>query len=191
MQSKKEKKKLVDFRKRKLLFVDLETTGIDPDVHEIVEVGCLVVDGETLEICSKYYAKVKPLHPENGSTEAIKISGYKSSEWKDAIPLKNVLEEIVKLAPNAMLAGWKVDFDWWFLEHALKKNNIKFEFDYHLVDVMALAYVYFRRRKNPKHLGLRTAARHFKVHVPEKHGAMSDIEGTYNVFRKLLSRLEK
>ena len=36
-----------DFRDRPLLFIDLEMSGLDPTKHEIVEVGALLVDGET------------------------------------------------------------------------------------------------------------------------------------------------
>jgi len=30
-------------KKHPLAFIDLETTGLNPDTHEIIEIGCLVV----------------------------------------------------------------------------------------------------------------------------------------------------
>jgi DNA polymerase-3 subunit epsilon len=128
------KKKDINFRKRDLLFVDLETTGLDFDRHEIIEVGCLVVDGQTLEIIKEYHAKVKPEHIETASKEALKVASYTKKGWVGERPLKKVLKEFVALAPGAMIAGWKVDFDWHFIEKNLKKFGIKHNFDYHLLD---------------------------------------------------------
>ncbi len=42
--------KKTDFRKKPLIFIDLETTGMDLCQHEIIEIACLVVNPETLEI---------------------------------------------------------------------------------------------------------------------------------------------
>lgn len=185
------KKKRINFRKRNILFVDLETTGLDPEVHEIVEIGCVLVDGKSLDIISEYSVKVKPLHPEIASPEAIKVSGYSAELWKKSKNLEFALKELAKFAPGAMIAGWKVDFDWWFLRHAFKKHRIKNDFDYHLIDVIALAYAYFRKRKRPAELGLRKVASYFDIKMADQHDALGDIQGTYKVFRKLMDYYEK
>lgn len=187
----KMKKAKVNYRNRNLLFVDLETTGLDPEFNEIVEVGCILVDGKTLEIISEYSAKIKPKHIGRASEEAIKVSGYSPKLWKNAKDIKEVLKKVAEMAPGAMIAGWKVDFDWWFLEHAFKVAHIAHDFDYHLVDVISLAYVYFRKKKRPIGLGLRKVASYFKIKMEEQHDALGDIKGTYLVFRKLMNFYEK
>jgi DNA polymerase III alpha subunit (gram-positive type) len=182
----KKKKEKINFRDRKLLFVDLETTGLDVDVHEIVEVGCLVVNGRTLKVEKEYHAKVKPQHIETADKEALEINQYSEKAWKDAKPLKEVLREVIELAPKGMIAGWKVDFDWQFLEKGFKKYGMKHNFDYHLLDVVPIAYRYFLSKKKPMKLGLRDISRSLGIEIPDKHDAMTDIKATYKVFRKLV-----
>ena len=176
----------MDFRDRKLLFIDLETTGLDFNRHEIIEVGCLLVDGKSLKVIDEYHARVKPEHIETADKEGLKVSGYSKRKWKDALPLKEVLKEVVKFAPKAMVAGWKVDFDWWFLDTNLKKLGVKHQFDYHLVDVISIAYIHLRSQKRPKKLNLRSVARSLGIRVDEQHSAMTDIRATYEVFKKLM-----
>ena len=188
---KKEKK--INFRDRMILFVDLETTGLDMDKHEIIEIGCLLVDGKSLEILDKYHARINPEHLETGDPEGLKISGYSAGEWRDAKPLKETLKDISKLAPNAMVAGWKVDFDWWFLDKYFKKFGIKYSFDYHLIDVISIAYEHFRERNQPEELSLGDVCKLLKVPIHkghsegEGHNAMDDIVATYRVFKKLVA----
>lgn len=176
----------INFRDRDLLFVDLETTGLDLDKHEIVEIGCLIVDGKNLRVKKKYHSKVKPKHPETASKDGLEVGGYNKNDWKDAKTLKVVLKEVADLSSNAMPTGWKVDFDWSFLEKAFKEEKIKHSFDYHLIDVLTLAYKHFRNKKEPEGLGLRKVAPHFEVEIPEQHGAMVDIQATYEVFKILM-----
>jgi len=176
----------IDFRDRKLLFMDLETTGLDFNRHEIIEIGCLLVDGRSLKVIDEYSARVKPEHIQTASKKGLKVAGYSKKKWKDALPLKEVLKEVVKFAPEAMVAGWKVDFDWWFLDVNLKKLGVKHGFDYHLIDVISIAYIYLRSQKKPKKLNLRSVARSLGISVDEQHSAMTDIRATYEVFKKLI-----
>ncbi len=176
----------INFRDRDLLFVDLETTGLDLDKHEIIEIGCLVVGGQNLKIKKKYHVRVKPKHLETASKEGLEVSGYNKKDWVNAKTLVSSLKEVADLSPGAMPAGWKIDFDWTFLEKAFKEEKIKHSFDYHLIDVLSLAYRYFRKKKEPEGLGLRKVAAVMKIDIPEKHGAMVDIQATYKVFKILM-----
>lgn len=191
----KPKNKKINFRDRKILFVDLETTGLIIKKHEIVEVGCLVVDGRSLKLIGKYYARVNPEHIETADPEGLKISGFSKERWKKAKPLGNVLKDIIGLAPGAMVAGWKVDFDWWMLEKNFQKFGLKHKFDYHLIDVISLAYAYFRKKEEPEDLSLSFVCKLLGVPIHEKHhegvghNAMDDIMATYRVFKKLIELL--
>ncbi len=185
-------KKEINFRDRKLVFIDLETTGLDIFKHEIVEIGILVVDGRTLKITNRYHARIKPKHLKTADPESLKISGYSEKKWEKARDIKEVLEEVVTLASDAMVAGWKVDFDWYMLDKYLKKYNIKHTFDYHLIDVISMAYKYFYRKEKPKELSLGNVCKILGIPIHEKHSeglghnAMDDIIATYEVFKRLM-----
>lgn len=182
----------INFRDRKILFVDLETTGLDIYKHEIVEIGILVVDGRTLKVTNKYHARIKPKHLNTADPVGLKISGYSEKKWKDARELKQVLKEIAILAPDAMVAGWKVDFDWYMLDKYFKKYKINHSFDYHMIDVISMAYAHFYQKEKPKELSLKDVCKILRVPIHEKHregvghNAMDDIIATYGIFKRLM-----
>lgn len=175
-----------DFRDRPLLFIDLEMTGLDPTVHEIIEVGALVVDGRTLEVKQEYEAKVKPEHIETADPEALKINGYKAENWTGAKQISEVLGDLNNLAPGALVVGWNMSVDWSFLESAHKKTGVKRTFDYHTIDILPLAWEYALKHSEIKEIKLSEFCKHFKIERGEKHQAMADIKATYQVFRKLV-----
>lgn len=180
------KEKKINFRDRKLVFIDIETTGLNPDIHEITEIGCLVVNGRTFEVERKYEEKVKPTRIETASRDALKSYGYTEEGWKGAKPLKEVLQKIAEIATDGLVAGWNVSFDWWFLDKGFRKHKIEPQFDYHRIDVMSIAYSRLYRKRKVTQLGLRKVAPYFGIKLPERHGAMVDIRATYEVFKKLM-----
>ena len=89
----KKGKKPKDFRDRKLIFIDLEMTGSDPAIHEIIEVGWLVVDGRSYKILSEYEAKVRPEHLYTADKEGLRVAGYSENKWKKPKDLKFILNK--------------------------------------------------------------------------------------------------
>ena len=179
-------KKEINFRDRKLVFIDLETTGLNPDVHEITEVGCLVVNGKTFEIELEYEEKVKPLNLRNATPAALRSYGFSEEKWKKAKSLKEVLIKLARISPGGLITGWNVSFDWWFLEKGFIKHGIEADFDYHRVDVMSIAYAKLYSTRKVTRLGLRKIAPYFRIELSKTHGAMVDIRATYEIFKRLM-----
>lgn len=181
------KKEEKDFRNRHLVFIDLETTGLDKDKHEIIEVACLVVDGQSLEVVEEYVAKVKPKHIETANSEALKINGYDPNKWRGAKNIEEVMEKIRAISEGGMIAGWNVSFDWAFIEENFEKLKIESSFNYHKVDVQSIAYACLYRKKKAKSLRLDAVAPFFGIEKGKIHGAEEDIKITYELFKKFMN----
>jgi DNA polymerase-3 subunit epsilon len=179
--------KSMNFRDRNLVFIDLEMTGLDPAVHEILEIGCLVVDSQ-LNIIKTYNQKVKPEHIQTADPKAIELTGYTDEKWHDAITLETALNEINVLATDAMFAGWNVLSDWLFLEKAFLKYNINPLFDYHLIDAMSIAYTKFLHLEKPDGINLRKIAEYYEIPMGEFHGAFEDAKATFEIYKKLIGK---
>lgn len=175
-----------DFRDRPLVFIDLEMTGLDPTIHEIIEIGALVVNPKTFEIEREYEAKIIPGHIETADPVALRINGYKPENWKTAIPLKTAMEDLNALAPGAMIVGWNMALDWIFLTLACKQTDVKRTYDYHAIDILPIAWA--NAPAQVKDVKLSEFCDHFKIKRDAKHEAMADIKATYDLFRKLMSQ---
>lgn len=183
--------KEIDFRQRPLVFVDIETTGLDFLEHEIIEIACLVTDSQTLEIKKEYCTKVKPEHSETADPDALRYNNYSEERWSQAKPLKEVLEEIGQLAPGGMFVGHNVSFDRLFIEKAVREKRTPLNFDYHWLDVASMTYLELFPGKKPKKLKLTHVCEVLGISYAEAHTALGDAKLTLEVFRYLKRKKTK
>jgi oligoribonuclease (3'-5' exoribonuclease) len=100
-------------------FMDCEFGGLDPELHDITEVACVVTDYRLAELGSAEW-KVRA-RPDRVSPEGAAISGWTAEAWADAPPLRQVLGELAALLPRgvtAVPAGQNVRMDVVFVERA-------------------------------------------------------------------------
>jgi DNA polymerase-3 subunit epsilon len=176
----------VALRDRPFVFFDLETTGLDADKHEILEIGALLVDPEALDVLDSFNCCVKPEHIETADPQALKINGYSEEAWLDALPLKEGLERFARWGEHGLLVGYNVCFDWSFLRCGFNSTGVKHTFDYHRIDVPSIAFALFFDDPLFEDLGLRAVSQFFGIKRGTAHRALPDAEATYQVFRKLI-----
>ena len=124
-----------------LAFVDLETTGLDPSRHDIVEVAVLRVDARTLEVLAEYQTLVAPERLDDAQPEALAICGFSKAAWTNAVSLREALLAVAPLLEGALVAGHNVGFDWAFLEAGFRRAGFALpNVDYHRLDTASLAW---------------------------------------------------
>ena len=169
-----------------LVFVDLETTGLDVERHGIIEIACIFeTDGK--REAADLHSLVNPGEVEH--TEAAAAVHNIPREAIDAAPpLLDVLRQFdSRCADGAIVSGWNTKFDEAFLYRAYRQCGLPWRFDYHIFDVWSL----YKRLQligtlpADLHLGLETIARRFNiVHDGEDaHRATTDIEWTWRLYR--------
>ena len=170
---------------RPIAITDIDTTGTDPDTHEIIEIGLVLVDQNTLEVIDTYEVKVRPEHPETATPEALKVNGYDPANWQDAVPLAEAMTEYARRTREAMFLAHNVSFDWPFMAKAFRKTGIRSEMDYHRLCNMTLAWGLLRKKGLTK-VNQNKVAEFLGVEPePEVHRAINGAMTAYRVFRVL------
>ncbi len=173
--------------KRPILFLDLETTGLNPGQHEITEIGALLVSQPDFKVIKTYQTKVMPTHLETATPEALQIGHFNLETWqREAKPLEVALAELAEVGRNSMLAGFNLTFDWAFLQMAFNQVGIEDPFYYHRFDIMSAGYVVLFGRKEFSKYSLNEMCRFFGVTNRAAHTAFADAEATYEVFLGLM-----
>jgi len=178
----------MDKSKRRIAMTDLETSGDIFGVHEILEIGFVLFDPKTFDIFDSYNRKVKPEKIENAVQAAIDYNGYNEKNWKDAISLKEAMEEYAKRAGEGVFCSYNVSFDWGFINNAFLKSGLEnpmstFE-NHDRLDLLSIAWD--RGLKNEKSWSLKSACQLFGVEPePEPHNALNGAMTAYKLFRKL------
>lgn len=127
--------------KPNLAFIDVETTGLDPSKHEIIDIGVVLVDSETRLVLSSANFKTTPERIDDADPIALKVNGYTKEDWADAISLKDALTRVAEITRGAYLMAYNVSFDYSFLQAAFQKTGVRDTMRYQRLDVLTLAWL--------------------------------------------------
>ena len=128
------------FRDRPLAITDIETTGLDAAVHEIIELAVLIVDQKTFKITDRYHIRIKPQHIRTGAKRALEISGYSERVWRTAVSLETALTTYADKVRDAVFCSYNVFLAYSFLDAAFKSTGVEDLTDYHRLDIFTLAW---------------------------------------------------
>lgn len=177
------KKKAIE---RDLVFLDIESTGLDPDTHEIIEIAaCRQANDFSKPACWVDH-KTTPLHIDRADAKALEINKYSADVWREkAIPLKNALEDFVMLCEgDVTLVIQNPTFDWGFIRSALKKFNLKPSIDYHIIDVASMVWPYVMRGLIES-VSLEKTCDYWDISNAGAHGARRDVERLMSVYQAI------
>jgi DNA polymerase III alpha subunit (gram-positive type) len=176
---------------KKLAFVDIETTGVNPFKHEIIEIGCMMVrqnDDGTYTALEEFEVKVKPEHIESAEISALRVNGYDESQWLFAHSQKEALTLISQKCEGAVMVAQNASFDYSFLAVGFGKYDVPDPFFYAKLDTIPLAYLRFKDDPDMDSFTLRKLCERFGIKNDKAHTAMADIRATFEVFKRLMGR---
>src|SRR3990167_5325941 len=130
-----------DLRSVELCWVDLETGGLEPDRHAILEVAFVRTDLRS-DVLGRFGSRVRPLPGYEIEDKALEVSGITRV---DAVArchprMIDVWPELERLAKGAMLAGHNVGFDRGFLRYAERRLGGELAWgSHHAIDTMSLS----------------------------------------------------
>ncbi len=123
----------------KLAFVDTETTGLDPDLHQIWEVGLILREENGDEHEHRWFL---PVDLGRADPIALSIGQYHERFPDDPVKVSELdvfAAQFARQTRGAHLVGAVVSFDAERLWKLLRANGACPEWHYHLIDVEGLA----------------------------------------------------
>jgi DNA polymerase-3 subunit epsilon len=164
--------------------LDLETTGLSPHTHEIVEMGAVkLTPGLHL---SEYRQLVKPKNPI--SQQSTSIHGITDEMVKDAPSLDASLSHFLSFIDGHPLIGHNLLFDITFLTYAMNLKNIA-PSDQPIYDSCKMARTSLRKN-GPKSYKLSSLSEFFNIKL-QFHRAFDDALASLICFGKCLVPLTK
>ncbi len=175
-------------KKAKLLWIDLEMTGLEPGADRILEVGAIATDWNMKEI-ARLEAVVKVDH-ELMSTRMVGEFWDNFSSVRDALMAQNetgksgqvVEDELMAFITEhfdnkkpVLLAGNSIHQDRKFIENEWPRLNARLH--YRMLDVSAWKVVFEGKYKK-------------KFAKPEAHRAIDDIQGSIEELQYYLGKLK-
>ncbi len=179
---------------KNLAFVDVETTGLNPDIHEIIELGCVIVSQEgvgsgkpSFKIIGEIDIKIKPEHIENADPVALRVNGYDEADWVFAYSLREAMITLSEKAGDAIMVGHNVSFDAGFIEKAFRTTGIENKLHYHKLDTISIAFAKLHLNVDVDKFSLNFLCSHFGIENKKAHSALSDARATFELYEKLFN----
>ena len=164
---------------RDLVFIDLETTHLNPQVGEIIELALVRVTKER-EI--RFVTKIRPERLHLAQKRALEINGYNEEEWQDAPRARDVAVRVADLISEGLLVGHNVSFDFEYLEEFLHVHGQKFRASYRKIDTMTLAHEHLPFLRS---YSLSTLRDFFGLSQEGAHRAEKDLDDMRSIYRRL------
>lgn len=155
--------------------IDLETTGLDPNQDEIIEIGAVrVVDGEIIGEFSTL------VHPGRAIPAPVTIlTGIQNDDLIGAPTIQAVLPQLQEFVGNTPILGHNVGFDTSFLhKHGLFRNNGQ-------IDTYELASVLL---PDAPRYALSQLTLMFGFDIKSAHRALYDARATAFIYNELWKR---
>jgi DNA polymerase III alpha subunit (gram-positive type) len=166
------------------VFCDIETTGLNPKIHEIISIAVIVtVDDKVL---TSWELKIKPKKLQNADPTALAINGYNDLDWSNAVNIEAALLPIAELFSKPVLfIGYNPGFDLSFIRTALEAHGYKLR-RLRMIDVMTLVHEHLYNR-GLKRMSLDSVRDYLGMDKSKAHQAMQDVIDTKYIY-DLLSR---
>ncbi len=85
-----------------LVFIDTETTGLDPRKHELIEIAVVRVkqdwsgDKPTFTVADEWSTKVRPENIQSADPASLRVNGYSASGWDHSTRVAEALAELAR-----------------------------------------------------------------------------------------------
>lgn len=176
------------FKPKKILWVDLEMTGLDPSEDRILEVGAIITDWDFKEIAT--YEAVKKVGPNLMKSRMVGEFWESFPDTRDALMAQNAdgkngrtvenellefIDEHIGSEEKVLLAGNSIHQDRRFIANEWHRLDARLH--YRMLDVSAWKVVF--EGKYGK-----------KFAKPEAHRAFEDIRGSIEELRYYLKKVK-
>jgi DNA polymerase III epsilon subunit-like protein len=195
---------------QRMVTLDVETTGLDPRKHEIIEICAMrplrpgekpfvdahpvtlmgMVPLDKMEALARstgsamYWRRIQPQNLEKADARAMEINGYSSEKWTGSLPWGAHIDSLTLFLGNAIFCGHHVTSDRQFIRETYRRLDMEVPGRFRTIDTMTLAW---------EHLvpwGLRSLSLHaicsaLNISNEDEHTSFADVVRTRAAYLKL------
>jgi DNA polymerase III alpha subunit (gram-positive type) len=181
-----------------LAFVDVETTGLIPGYHEMIDIGMVMTELDGVER-GKLFIRIQPEHPERTQEGARAVNAFDVERWKElqALSTGEAIDRIVSFRQeiagdkSVLMVAFNSHFDAAFLDHLFRARNRSWRelFYYFILDLPSMAWIQGDRSLTGQSLAKKLGVED-EPHIADQHTGITGAELNARIYRALLVRSE-
>ena len=186
---------------RPLAFIDVATTGLSYQKHEVIDVAVVFLvedlrsDAPWTRLLHRHgplavwHTKVRPERIEDAEPKALEVNKYSPEEWADAPTVSEIVDTLEALLTRSgadpILVGHNVSFYKDFLNATLQRAGRSQQVSYHMVDTVTLCYEHLVPC-GLSSLSLDSVRRFLGISTEGSHAALKDALDALTVYTRLV-----
>jgi DNA polymerase III alpha subunit (gram-positive type) len=181
---------LIPFGSRDILFVDSETSGLDPDVHEILDWAAVRFSADLQTEKARCVTKCSMQWPDRAEKSALEINRYDAQEWRGAPPVRSMLIDFGRIVDDDLvIIGHNIHFDLGFVQTAYRRESLALPKWRWVIDTMGVAWPLAVAGHLPR-MGLNAICSKYGVENVGAHRAYADVVRNARAYAKMLGLQE-
>ena len=182
-----------------LAFVDVETTGLIPGHHEMIDIGIVMTDLDGSEL-GELFVRIQPQHPQRTDEGARAVNAFDEDLWHElqALPTVDAIEQILTFHKdiagdkNVLMVAFNSHFDTAFLDHLFRSQERSWRELYHyfVLDLPSMSWSLGIRGLTGSNISGKLGIDD-EPHVAELHTGITGARLNARIYRALLVRAER
>ena len=168
--------------------VDLELTGLDPNVDEIISFGAIPIEDGRVQLADGVYELVRPVS--EISEESIRVHGIRAVDLAHAPPLAEAIETLLGAIAGRILVVHVAAVERSFLGRALRYDGVRLRGPLVDTEVLGKLWLHEHEGRPLRHVELGNLASALGLPADRPHDALGDALTTAQVFIALASHLD-
>lgn len=163
-------------KQKAMVFLDLETTGLDPLNDQIIEIGAIKIEqGQTVE----FHCLVQTDH--TVSPAVTELTGISQEMLRAGTPLSDSMHALRDFIDGVTLIGYNISFDIRFINAAFSKFNID-RIQNTVIDLISIC-----KKKNSFQANYKfeTSLKEYQITNTVPHRALEDARLMHQLYMKL------
>lgn len=179
-----------------LAHLDVETTGLVPGYHEMIDLGLVLTDLDGRVLDSLFF-RIMPRHPERLSEGARRVNAFDAEAWRahGALAPEVAVDSLVRfhrraaVGRNALLVAFNSQFDAAFLDHLFRARGSTWRELYHyfVLDIPSMAWALGYRDLTNSALAARLGVAD-EPRVAEEHTGLTGAMLNVRIYQALRAR---
>lgn len=160
--------------------LDLETTGLNPKVDKIIEIGAVKVkNGEIIDTFQTFVNPGRFLEE-----RIIELTGITDKDLENAPFIEEVIPKFLEFSEDMCLLGHSVLFDYSFVKKAIVNADKHIKYERDGIDTLKISRKYLADLESRK---LSYLCAYYKIEQ-KAHRALEDAIATHELYLKLLEQ---
>lgn len=177
-----------DRRDARVVVLDTETSGLDPERDELLAIGAVGVDDIGIRVEDSFEVVVRPSEPVR--RDSVVIHGIGGESQRAGVAPRDALAAFASYLDDAPLVAFHAAFDRAVIERAFAKANVAVG-SQRWLDPAELAATLFPEQHKLERRALDDWLVHFSIETSARHTAAGDALATAELFLRLRALAER